>query len=148
MRILGHTSDQLIALVEEGIRALVDKCKIDRTYGYFSVFDPTSRSFILTVKIGFPPDEKNAKYLALSQEKAMRLASHPEHFASFESRDEKDGKWGGAVRPCVSTIISFSGLPELADEALMLFVAYNARWLRKKDALCVATRNPYIGQII
>jgi hypothetical protein len=43
------------------------------------------------------------------------------HVSSWESRDPGHDRWGGAIR-IEDLIFSFSGLPELADEALMLGV--------------------------
>ena len=152
MNILGKTEGELIVLVEEGVQLLVGRCGIKRDYGYFSVFDcnEPGGAFMLIARIGLPPPEKNEKYLRLSQEKAQRLFSNPLHFSSYQSRDEAKDMWGGAVRE-VSTILSFSGLPdELADEALMLFVAYRAGWFVESRVLAIAGRsnNPYIVQII
>ena len=95
---------------------------------------------ILTAVIGSVPCGKAAKYFELCQEKAGRLSCHSEHLSSWQSRAEprlpmvstgdKLGKWGGAIR-CGAhrLILSFSGLPELADAALCLNVAIRRGWL-------------------
>lgn len=151
MNILEHTSGRLQELVGEGLELLIKNCGINKDYGYFSVFDTTDGgSFMLIMKIGFPPQVKNAKYLMLSQEKAIRLFSHPGHSMSWESRNEQENKWGGAVRG-VSEIFSFSGLPELADEALMLFVLHKTGQMfnrRKILRMAAISNNTYVAKII
>jgi hypothetical protein len=67
------------------------------------------------------PEEKVPKYRDLACEKAQRLAMYPGHLSSWESRDGSS-KWGGAIR-ANDYILSFSGLPELWDEAFMLLLA-------------------------
>lgn len=74
------------------------------------------------VLVGRVPREKVERYSTLCQEKAARLAAHPEHESSWESRDPNADQWGGAVR-IGGLILSISGLPELGDEAVMLVLA-------------------------
>ena len=94
-----------------------------KTGGYFCLADAgTGNPLFEPALIGTVPQEKKEKYLAFCQEKAKRLANHPEHEASWESRNEEANEWGGALR--IGTLIfSFSGLPEWGDEALMLILA-------------------------
>jgi len=66
--------------------------------------------------------EKAEKYVAFSMEKARRLAQHPEHVSSFQSRNPPE-QWGGAIH-VGGNIFSMSGLPELGDEAVMLVTAF------------------------
>lgn len=94
-----------------------------KTGAYFCFTDGmTGDPFFDPVSIGEVPREKAEIYLAFCQEKARRLASHPSHLASWESRNPDAGQWGGAVR-AGDIILSISGLPEMGDEALMLIMA-------------------------
>lgn len=91
-----------------------------RRGGGFCLADAGSGMFYTVALIGETPQEKTRKYLELCQEKARRLAQHPEHVSSWQTRNPPE-RWGGAIR-ADEHIFSFSGLPELGDEALMLKV--------------------------
>lgn len=56
------------------------------------------------------------RYWKNCQEKALRLAAHPEHISSFQSFDKDAGKFPGAIRTD-KEIISFSGMEWPMDEA-------------------------------
>ncbi len=101
------------------------------------------------------PPEKWDKYFELSQEKATRLFSQVNmhlpngHTSSFESRNEEEDKYGGAIySDCHhhQHIFSFSGMPELIDEAMMLVLA---KKLAQDTGSAIVTkiealeRNPY-----
>ena len=94
--------------------------------------DGITGNIIFTIPFGEIPEEKRQKYFELSQEKATRLFSQvnmhlPDgHTSSFQSRNEENEQYGGAIYVnCHSTvfILSFSGMPELIDEAMMLVLA-------------------------
>lgn len=88
--------------------------------GYFCLADGCSGFPLLITPIGSNPIEKIANRIIICQEKAMRLAQHPAHFSSWESRDRSKDKWGGAVRLLEADLIfSLTGFPELGDEAIM-----------------------------
>ena len=72
-----------------------------------------------------------------AQEKPRRLNAHPNHVSSYQSRNEKRDRWGGAIatRNCY---LSFSGLPELCDEALVLIVGRKLGLLTDKQARRIA----------
>lgn len=91
----------------------------DRKGGYLCIANAETGFPGAVVLIGSIPTEKAEKYLSFSMEKARRLASNPQHVSSWESRDPEQNRWGGAIR-IDELIFSFSGLPELGDEALML----------------------------
>lgn len=76
----------------------------------------------------FFPSERNDRYRNNSCEKAHRLSEHPYHYTSRESRKPEASQYGGAIRlPDQALIISFSGFPEVDDEALLHTAAYNLR---------------------
>lgn len=95
--------------------------------GYMCIFssdqkcDPHAMPLSI-VMIGGPPEEKRAKYYELSLEKGRRLlllSRTAGHKSSWQSRNERALHYGGAI-VADGYILSFSGLDELDDEALML----------------------------
>lgn len=99
----------------------------NRQGGYFCLVDKGGKGNplglpTLILGIGTVPAEKGLKYLAFAQEKAHRLAEHPEHQSSWQSRNEGAEQWGGAIA-AGPYVFSFSGLPEHGDEAAMLLAA-------------------------
>lgn len=95
----------------------------ERTGAWFCVADArTGVPLFDPSLIGQVPLEKAEKYFRFCVEKAIRLANHPEHESSWESRNPDAGEWGGAVR-VGDYIFSISGYPEMGDEALMLILA-------------------------
>ncbi len=123
--------------------------------GYLTLMDGLSGEIAFTVPFGEIPEEKREKYFELSQEKAKRLFSQVNmnlpngHTTSFESRIVEEEKYGGAIYVnCHSTIfiLSFSGMPELIDEAMMVVLADRLskdidKPVRTKIEAC--KRNPY-----
>ncbi|MCX6723809.1 MAG: hypothetical protein NT155_01380 [Candidatus Staskawiczbacteria bacterium] len=148
---IGHlTPTALIELVELGMASLVEKCKLDRNYGYFTVMDTAALGRIkLICEIGVCPPEKAEKYRTFSQEKAVRLFVNSAHDTSWQTRNPGENKWAGAVR-AGSLIFSFSGLPELDDEALMTFVASQAGLIDRFKVIEIASisRNKHIYDIL
>jgi len=105
-----------------------------RAGGYLCVADAKNGLPLITMLVGEVPLEKAPKYLEFCQEKAARLAGHPDHQASWQSRNPEKNQWGGAIR-FGDKILSFSGLPERGDESAMLLVMaqygdknYDASW--------------------
>lgn len=113
----------------EAILGLLVDSEPKRTGGYLVIRigkkESPGEDFELAGKlIGEVSPEKNSQYEFHATEKAARLARYPDHVSSWQSRDEKNDKWGGAIRARHSDIIfSFSGLPWEADEALVLMLA-------------------------
>lgn len=58
----------------------------------------------------------------------MRLSRNPAHVSSWQSRNEGEDQYAGAIRTPVH-IFSFSGFPEHLDEAAMLVVGVRSREL-------------------
>ena len=114
----------LALLCKKAVESAIDLCSDDegwagRAGGYLCIADGKNGLPLLTVLIGEVSLQKAPKYLEFCQEKAARLAGHPNHQTSWESRNTKKDQWGGAVR-FEDKILSFSGLPEMGDEAAML----------------------------
>ncbi len=87
--------------------------------GYFCIADGITGTPYLTILIGEVENSKADRYYEFCREKAQRLAANPDHLSSWQSRDERTGQYGGAIR-VGRHILSFSGLPELGDEAILL----------------------------
>lgn len=92
---------------------------------------------VVIALVGELPDLKLERCIYLCQEKMHRLADHPDHASAWQSRDPKEKKYGGAIR-AGDFILSFSGLPELADEALILGVAVRLGIMNRDAADLVA----------
>jgi len=90
-------------------------CVLDRRTGEI-VVGPT-----MLGEISDP--EKKDRYTELCQEKATRLLENPDHALSWQSRDEANDKWGGAMDDGRYNW-SVSGLTEEQDEALSIMGAH------------------------
>lgn len=97
----------------------LDESRRGKKGGWICIMDPGGE-IVVHEQIGEIGPEKPEKYQQVSKEKATRLRAHPEHRTSWQSRNPEQGQWGGAIRTIDGWIFSFSGLPELWDEALML----------------------------
>ena len=107
----------------------------DRTAGYCTVVSKYDGRPLLAFQVGECKPEKFEQYWAFSQEKAYRLARliHARHVSSWQSRDENLRRFGGAIR-AGDYIFSFSGLPEKADEAVMLRTAILCGYMTASEA--------------
>lgn len=114
--------------------------KPDRQGGYFTIVDRAIEQVLLVSRIGQIKTEEANNYLLFSQEKARRLMLSPDHISSWQSRDPKNDKWGGAIKT-PEFILSFSGLPELGDEAVMLLTAWDLNWLKSAEVLLIAEKS-------
>ncbi|MBI2107423.1 hypothetical protein HYT57_05555 [Candidatus Woesearchaeota archaeon] len=103
----------------------------DKSGGFLTVvLDDFSRIFIL--EVGTYDTVKKDKYIRFSQEKAYRLYSDwlrnpSETVSSWQSRQPEIDRYGGAVlfdnpRKGLHSLVSFSGLNELTDEAISLMM--------------------------
>ncbi|MFA5644582.1 MAG: hypothetical protein WC928_03610 [Patescibacteria group bacterium] len=140
----------LILDESRGVSDMEDR-ETDRR-GYLTLLDGLSGKIIFTVPFGEIPDEKREKYFEFSQEKAKRLFenfSKKGHTTSFQSRDEEKQQYGGAIYinyHSGAIILSFSGMPELIDEAIMIVLADKLLTDIKtfpNTKIEAVTRNPY-----
>jgi len=120
----------------------------DRTGGYYCLADKVTGAPLLIAAFGTIPTDEAAKYLRLSQEKPWRLAQNPDHILSWQSRDPKVGKWGGAVR-WQDALSSFSGFPEGLDEAINLILGIRTDQLvgGASDAMALISNNQFYGRL-
>ena len=149
----GLTEDAINRILPSAIRALNTVISMFgnedgwelRSGGFFCLADARTGLPWVIAQLGEISNEKVEKYLAFCQEKARRLALHPEHTSSWQSRNPEDNQWGGAIR-CGKYIYSFSGLPELGDEALMMYAAAicdGLLYTSNLDTIALNSSNPY-----
>ena len=75
---------------------------------------------ILVGLMGDPsPPKKVREYWDFSQEKPRRLSRHPEHVSSFQSRNDAEEQYPGAIRG-YDVLGGFSGLPWKAEEGFVI----------------------------
>lgn len=130
MRIQGYGPEEIIERLEKIIQiydTYLNKEKVSNILpsGYFTLSDAVFGRVMLLCQIGICPDDKAEIFFQNSLEKGQRLFSNfaHQHKSSWQSRDGI-AKFAGAVF-IPQLILSFSGLPELADEAIMLMLAIN-----------------------
>jgi len=102
-----------------------DKEDVARRYGGYLCLRDANVDFppYAVFSLGRIPNDKRERYYRNAMEKAERLfCGSNTLLSSWQTRDEAAGKYGGGIRT-KELIFSFSGLPELADEAFMLLVA-------------------------
>jgi len=121
-----------------------------RNNGYCTVANGVNGRPLLIFQVGECPEDKAAHRIDLSQEKALRLIqrANAPHLSSWQSRAPVNDRWGGAVRGN-GFILSFSGLPEDADEAVSLVVAVSCSWLtwEKADEIADLSTNAFYAQL-
>ena len=123
-----------------------------RLGGYFCLARKDGTVLFITMG-GKANPERKVRHLGLCQEKASRLAvNHASlgHVSSFQSRNPSEDKMGGAILTN-DYILSFSGLPELLDEALVLNIAQNLpNFISKEiyERIILESKNPFVGDII
>lgn len=130
MDLLNKVLDILYA-VESAMNMVLEELRKQgetRSGGYLTLFNATNKQMVFSIPLGEIPKEKEEKYRTLSLEKAIRLSGKLDDgdASSWQSRDPEKQQWGGAVSIGEGFILSFSGLPELADEALVLLIAMDA----------------------
>jgi len=95
-----------------------------KTGGYLYVHKEGDKEPLLVMLVGTINPEKTDRYRTLCQEKAERLHLIRVHVSSWQSRKPDIDQWGGAIKLASGYVISFSGLPELGDEAFCMYLAY------------------------
>ncbi len=120
----------------------------DKEGGYFAVFEIGRANLVLLASIGYNLQSKIEGRQQVSQEKCTRILANG-HPTSYESREPVAGRWGGAVRG-EGYIFSFSGLPELWDEAAMFVLAIKLGQLHKSEVLRQISeeRNPHLRPLL
>lgn len=137
-----NAADRILIVVNHVIEAAIDLLRREpgeeiRTGGFFVM--GVDGEAILAAVIGRLHIEDLRKCRSLANEKIIRLYRNDKHICSWESRRPESSQWGGAVR-IRSVIYSFSGLPELWDQAAMLCVAIELRELEMREAEEISKR--------
>lgn len=120
----------------------------ERAGGYLSVAIPSLFPRVFRMPFGEMRFDKSGRYSELCMEKWLRLRrSEFSIWTSFETRNPNAsivlstgeysdlGEWGGATRATstgatyLGDFLSFSGLPELWDEAVVFVLAIALGWL-------------------
>jgi hypothetical protein len=137
-------AESLLRAANDVLRRVFYHFPNERKGGCFCIADIQTGQPYLVVSIGKVAEEKLGKYFLLCQEKARRLAEHPEHLSSWQSRDERMDRFGGAIRT-KRYILSFSGLPQKLDEASMLAVAGRFGLMNRGEieAIAAVSENEY-----
>lgn len=119
--------------------------KIASQGGYLSIFDRMTGQLLLECRIGKIEKDEADNYRLFSQLKAIRAMAFPEHLSSHQSRDEKKKQYGGAIKT-PELVLSFSGLPELGDEAIVLLLAYGFNWINFDQMMEIQqlSNNPFV----
>lgn len=120
-------------------------------WGYFTIRRREDGRVLLVAQIGDCPEEKAEKYMRLSLEKGQRLHHFRPHndISSWQSRNLDFGRYGGAI--CAGPFIfSFSGLPEHADEAMMIRLASSLGLIQPLTCSRLAniSKNPYLARLV
>lgn len=106
--------------------------------GYLVVHEVASNSVELLIRLGSFNPEKAPQQIEFAMEKAARLhlyiLASQHDFASYDTRDPDKNLWGGAIN-AHEYIYSFSGLPELWDEAAMFVLAIHLGNLQAAEVL-------------
>lgn len=152
-RELSNFNDQMKLTVEEMMDEVLHytgNLSPDMEGGYFCLTVPEkscrfSGRFSGPMLVGRPDEQEKETYFILSQEKADRLGVNHNllgHLSSFQSRDPVKNKWGGSiiVRDEFNCpyILSFAGLTEHENEAVMLLVGISKGWLTEIEAIHIA----------
>lgn len=112
---------------------LISKLGIpEKNSGYIAVVLRSNGRLILHAQIGNCPEDKARKYRDLSLEKAERVCA-TKTISSWATRDPKKEKYGGGIATS-KYAIGFSGMPEVADEALVIVLAEKLGLLSPEEA--------------
>ncbi len=104
-----------------------------RTGGYLTIMDGYKGQILTIIAVGHIPTEKQDKYLTCSVEKAFRLFGNLDHKTSWESHNDANMQYPGAIRG-LGAIYSFSGHQGDVDEGISTSVFYLVEPI-VKDAL-------------
>jgi hypothetical protein len=144
---IGDMFKKLDELFNEFVKLIGEKEFDDHWTGVLVVKCIDDQNTIRTKRMISADNPKAEKYGILAPEKANRLHSFilSGHLTSYESRNpksdvfvargrnEKWGHWGGAVLISKDFIFSFSGLPELLDEAFVCFLGLKSGLMSREQ---------------
>ncbi len=105
--------------------------------------------WLANICIGDVPPESTAKYTSVAMTKIYILLKNPDYLSSYQGRDPDNGLWGGGIRT-EEHFISFSGLNEAGDEAVILVAAQAQEKIRDTDVakiVLLSNNNTYLKLI-
>ena len=150
------TRDLIVSYFERFILPKVafmpENPKPHKQSGYLTIRRKIDGRILLAVQIGECPPHKASEYFKFSLEKGERLFHHSNHVSSWQSRDDKNEKWGGAII-AGNYIVLFSGFPELLDEAVVLVLSLFFCWISHEKATGIAKISnnffyPYLDRVV
>ena len=136
-----------IAYLVGACAKLPDNPNPEKKSGYFTLLSKEDGRLLLMAQIGECPGNEYEKYQLFSREKGIRVYKTND-LSSWVSRNVREDKWGGAISTD-DFILSFSGLPELMDEAVVLVAALALRWVSRRDVATIAklSENPFFDRL-
>lgn len=146
---LGHGRGQHIVQLARTLVPRVAAEQGDGRTGGYLCFRDLATDAVFYAPMGKIDPLKREKYIEFCQEKALRLSRNQEHFSSWQSRVVSDSQYGGAIRTGFDEVLSFSGLPELVDEALCLAIAVIVGSLEHSAAeeIAALSSNPHFERV-
>jgi hypothetical protein len=173
LEFLGKNTDEITKQATQILGVLVNLPEYDRKdrKGGILTLMGLRGSFLVGFAIGEVPKNDPAKYYEIACKKCRLLHNlhYNDHFSdekekppisSFVRRNEKYEIYGGGIPlgtfyssdPCKYNcgFLAFSGLPELADEALVLVLALDMEWIKLDLAreIAQASTNPYFEALL
>lgn len=107
--------------------------------GYFCLRERGRKTPIGIAQIcDIPDDEKAAKYLRVSQGKAMAFWENPSLISTYEIRNPDTEMWGGGIQ-AGKYEPGFSGLTEHEDELALIQLAHLKKWQTIEELQEIAT---------
>lgn len=145
-------------VVGSAVKLLKESSIHDKTGGIFYCMRWSSGRFLLMAAIGYNDPKQVPARMAVAQEKAYRLCLLRDlttFTTSYDSRNPDLVRWGGAVgvESCNGRgdlVLSFSGLPELWDEAAMFVTAVRSHEVGEDMILAQISeeRNPHLRPLL
>lgn len=144
-----RTLQQIMQAAELGLTTILDSEMYSeplRQGGYLSIRDGKTNDILLATMVGDVAPAERMRHYHQSLEKGNRLFHNlhtfEKHASSSQTRDPEKGRFGGAIstlghEPLL--VLSFSGLTEQADEALMLALSVKMQWLSRELAYFIAS---------
>ena len=145
----GDIVDVVTRLVKECAKFPNNK-EPDNKSGYLTIRSRKDGRLLIKVQIGECPIDKCGKYAFFSWEKSERLLANikiNDHLSSWQSRAVDEEMYAGAIATN-DFVLSFSGLPELADEAVVLVAALTFNWANWNEVVTIVeiSKNPFFDK--
>lgn len=111
----------------------------NRKGGYLSLVSKNSGRVEAVLLVGECDAPHSLRYYRFCLEKADRLYMKKSHKSSFQSRDEREQMYQGAIKcPRQNLILSFSGFNEPEDETISLVSAIGLDSITLAEAMEIA----------